>query len=76
MFTKVLIIIGAIFLAIYLGLNFLKNRIKKVMFSNFQQNAQNMSQNFNKNPYQNDDVVYKKDNTVILKGEAKSKEKK
>ena len=63
---KFLLIVGGIFFLIYMIFNSIKNRI----LSSF------TNQNFPRNNVRNDEVVYEKDNTVILKGEAKNDNKK
>ncbi|MDC1068798.1 hypothetical protein OAQ99_06545 [Candidatus Kapabacteria bacterium] len=78
MILKLFIILISIFLLVVFGLNFLKNRIKKIMFGNFEKQSSNFS-NFNaqsQRQKQDKEVLYQKDDTVILKGEAKSKNKK
>lgn len=80
MLTKFILIFGAIILLIILGLNYLKNKIRKIMFGNIDpKNGKFASfNNFNQTRREkesDDEVVYKKDDTVILKGEAKSKKK-
>lgn len=80
MLIKIFLILFSIVFLIVLALNYVKNKIRKAMFGNIDPknnpNFQNFSQFNQQKQKKDEEVVYSKDNTVILKGEAKSKKDK
>lgn len=75
MLVKILIIFLIVLLFLSVGISYLKRKVQKMFFG---QTSSGDSQfhNFQKqqNP-KNEEVIYSKDETVILKGEAKEKKK-